>query len=110
MIDELIEPEPFVGKDGVQRWLDRWTRAVSGAESQIVTLLAVDDAVLVETVLRGTLDGPLGPVSASARPFSVHRALIVRVRDGKMAGMTAFMNGKELAQAVGRWPLREAGK
>jgi uncharacterized protein (TIGR02246 family) len=104
VIDEMIEPEPFAGRDGVKRWLDRWTGAVSGAQSEIAALLAVDDAVLVETVLRGTLNGTLGPVSATAQPFSVHRALVVRIKDGKMARVTAFMNGKELAQAVGRWP------
>jgi steroid delta-isomerase-like uncharacterized protein/uncharacterized protein (TIGR02246 family) len=105
VIDEMIEPQPFVGKDGVRRWLDRWTRAVSGAKTEIATLLAVDDAVLVEAVVRGTLGGTLGPVSAAGQPFSVHRALIVRIKDGQMTRMTAFMNGKELAQAVGRWPL-----
>ena len=110
VIDEMIEPEPFAGKDGVKRWLERWTGAVSNTKTEIVTLLAVDDAVLVETVLRGTLRGALGPVSASGQPFSVHRALIVRIKNGKMARVTAFMNGKELAHAVGRWPPATAGK
>ena len=58
----------------------------------------------METVVRGTLHGRLGPVSASGKPFTVHRAAIVRLRDGKIVGVTWFMNGKELAEAVGQWP------
>jgi steroid delta-isomerase-like uncharacterized protein len=104
VVDELVEPRPFVGKDGVRAWLDRWTRAVSGAKSELALILIAGDTVVLETVLSGTLNGPLGPVSASGKPFTVHRAAIVETKNGKVARITAFMNGKELAQAVGQWP------
>jgi steroid delta-isomerase-like uncharacterized protein/uncharacterized protein (TIGR02246 family) len=104
VVDELVEPRPFVGKDGVRAWLDRWTRAVSGAKSELALILIAGDTVVLETVLSGTLDGPLGPVSASGKPFTVHRAAIVETKNGTIARITAFMNGKELAQAVGQWP------
>jgi uncharacterized protein (TIGR02246 family) len=104
VVDELVEPRPFTGKVGARAWLDRWARAVSGATSELALILTVGDAVILETVLSGTLNGPLGPVSAAGKPFTVHRASIVEMRNGKIARITAFMNGKELAQAVGQWP------
>ena len=36
----------------------------------------------------------------------MHRAAMAEVRGDKVARLTFFMNGKELAQAVGQWPPR----
>jgi ketosteroid isomerase-like protein len=104
VVDEMVEPRPFVGHEDVAAWLGKWTGAVSGAKTEIGTLVCAGDWVLVETVLRGVLDGALGPVSAAAKPFTVHRALAVRLDGGRIAHIRAFMNGKELAQSVGQWP------
>jgi ketosteroid isomerase-like protein len=88
----------------VKAWFDRWTRAVAGARTEIATLAAIGDDVLLETVVRGRLQAPLGRLAPSDRPFAVHRAAIVQIKDGKIARLTLFMNTKELAQAVGQWP------
>lgn len=104
VIDELMEPEPFAGRAAVKAWLEKWSRAVSGAKTEVVNVVAVGDSVLAETILRGTLGGPVGPVTASGRPFTVHRALVVQFDGGRIGHVRAFMNGKELAQSVGRWP------
>ena len=104
VLDDLIEPSPSGGKQNVKAWFDRWTRATAGARTEIATLAAIGDDVLMETVVRGRLKKPLGRLVPSDRPFSVHRAAIVQVKDGKIARLTLFMNSKELAQAVGQWP------
>ena len=104
VVDEMIEPQVSVGRPAVTAWLERWTRAVSGARSEVATIAMVGDCVLVETVLRGTLNGALGPVTASGRPFTVHRAEVVQFKAGRIGHIWAFMNAKELAQAVGQWP------
>ncbi len=96
--DELMLPTPF------ERAADAWRSAAATVE--IRNTIGVDDFVLVEMIVRGTLNGTLGRVTASHKPFAVHRAAIVEVRDGKIATVRAFMNGKELAQAVGLWPPR----
>ena len=103
-VDDMIEPQPHNGKAAVKAWFQSRTGAVADGKTEITTALAVGDSVLVEAVVRGTLNGRLGPVSASGKPFAVHQAAIVQVRDGKIRRLTAFMNGKELAQAVGQWP------
>lgn len=102
--DEMILPHPFVGKASVRAWLGAWNGAIADARTEITTILAVGDFVLVESVLRGTLDGRLGPVSAASQPFAVHRAAIVRVQGGKLSRIAAFLDAKELAAAVGAWP------
>ena len=104
VLDDLTEPSPSAGKPSVKAWFDRWTRAVAGARTEIASLAAIGDEVLVETVVRGRLQAPLGRLAASDRPFAVHRAAIVQVKDDKITRLAAFMNSKELAQAVGQWP------
>jgi uncharacterized protein (TIGR02246 family) len=104
VLDEMTEPQPYAGRQNVRVWFARWTAAVPDARTEIVTIHGIGDSVLVEAVVRGTLKGPLGRLSPSTTPFAVHRAAIVQVKDGKLARISAFMNGKELAQAVGQWP------
>jgi SnoaL-like polyketide cyclase len=104
VLDELIDPQPFVGKRNVKAWFDTWRRTVPDSTSEIVTILGVGEFVLAETVVRGTLTGQLGRVLASGKAFAVHRAAIFQVREGKLKRVSGFMNGKELAKAVGQWP------
>ena len=103
-LDEMILPHAFIGKRSVERWFTTWTTAFPDSASQVTTILGVEEFVLVETVVRGTRNGALGRLAASNKPFSVHRAAIVRMKDGKLKDVAAFMNGKELAEAVGQWP------
>lgn len=105
VLDELIFPQPFVGKRNLGAWFETWTGAVPDASTEITSILGIGEFVLVETVVRGTLKGPLGRLSAANQEFAVHRAAIVQVRDGKLVRISNFMNGKELAAAVGQWPL-----
>jgi ketosteroid isomerase-like protein len=108
VVDEMIEAQPSSGRAGVTGWYERWTSAVPDARTEIHTILGAGDAVLVEAVVRGTLKGALGRLQAADKPFQAHRAAIVEVRGGRIVRLTAFMNGKELAQAVGQWPPRPA--
>ena len=100
----MILPQPFIGKQQVKTWISSRTRAIPDATTEIITIIGVGEFVLVESVLRGTLKGPLGRLVASSKPFAVHRGVVVQVKDGKLSRLAAFMNGKEIAQAVGQWP------
>lgn len=103
-VDELMFARPF---DDPAAWFDTWTHAVDDASSQITFIRGVGNAVLVEMMVRGALRGPLGPLHAADKPFAVHRALIVQIANGKIERISAFMNGKELAEATGQWPPRQ---
>jgi ketosteroid isomerase-like protein len=105
-VDELIFPQRFVGTRGVEEWMRVWDAAVSGLTSEITTAVGVNEFVLLEAVVRGTLKGPLGRVPPSHMPFQFHRALVIQLKDGKLTRISSFMNSKELAEAVGHWPLQ----
>jgi len=105
-IDELICPQTFADKQGAESWFEMWSGAAE-ARTEAQSMLAAKEFVLVEAKMGGALKGPLGPLAApsSATDFVVHRAAIFQIRDGKIVRLAFFMNGKELAQSVGQWPL-----
>jgi uncharacterized protein (TIGR02246 family) len=104
VLDEMVLPQPFIGKQNVKAWFETWTSAVPAATAKITNILGVGEFVLVETTVRGTLEGPLGRLVASNKPFAVQRAAIVQMKNRKLKRISAFMNGKEFAEAVGQWP------
>ena len=104
LLDDLSEPGPSTGRANVKAWFDRWKHAAAGARTTNIRLVAVGDDVLVETLVIGRLQAPLGRLRPSERPFAVHRAAIVQVRNDRIARLTFFMNTRELAEAVGQWP------
>jgi steroid delta-isomerase-like uncharacterized protein len=104
VLDELINPQPFIGKRNIKAWFETWARTVPDATSEITTILGVGEFVLVETIVRGTLKGKLAGLEASDKQFEVHRGAIIQVKHGKFTRIAYFMNGKELAAAVGQWP------
>ncbi len=105
VLDDLIFPQPFVGKGNVKTWFDTWKAAIPNARSEITTMLAVSDYVIAEHVVRGSLTGALGRLSASNKPLLLHRAAVFEINAGKIARIRSFMNGKELAVAAGQWPM-----
>ncbi|MFN0105033.1 MAG: nuclear transport factor 2 family protein [Bryobacteraceae bacterium] len=91
VLDEMIDPRPVTGKGDAKAWFRKWTAALPDAKTEITRILGIEEFVLVEMVVRGTPKG---------RP--VHRAAIVQVKAGKFTRIANFMNGRELAAAVGR--------
>lgn len=104
VLDEMIEPRPLAGRPAIQARLQAWRTAAPDARAEIASVLGAGEFVLVETVLRGTLKAPLGELAPSPTPFAVHRAAVFEVKDGRIVRVVLFMNGKELAEAVGQWP------
>lgn len=106
VFDELMLPQAFAGTN-VRAWFEAWTQAVPDATSQITNVIGIGDSVFVESEVRGTLKRPFGPLAASTNQFSVHRAAVFQFKGRKLIRSAFFMNGKELAEATGQWPLRQ---
>jgi uncharacterized protein (TIGR02246 family) len=104
-IDEVMLPTPYVGRGNARTWFALWSGDASSAAT-VVRATAAGDFVLVEATQRGVLAAPLGPLKPGATPFSLHRAAIVRLADGSVTRITSFLNGKELAESLGQWPIR----
>jgi hypothetical protein len=105
-IDDVFLPQPFLARDAAASWIRTWTDASPSLELNVTTLLTIGDFVLVESVTSGSLLRSLGLVPASRRAFEVRRGFIVRLGKGKITSLVAFMNGKELAESGGSWPLK----
>jgi ketosteroid isomerase-like protein len=104
VLDELIDPAPIRGLEPVKLALDSRLEGITQTTTEIASIMGAGDAVLAEIVLRGRLNGRFGRTSASNHPFMVHRAFVVLLEAGKIKRVTAFMNGRELAESVGQWP------
>ena len=105
-IDELMLSEPFTGAGGAERWLEA-IGAFADSTFDIATIYGAGQHVLIEGVLHARIDRPFGLIKPSAQRISVHRALAIEFEHGgRVRGIKAFMNGKELAEAAGQWPIR----
>jgi ketosteroid isomerase-like protein len=107
VLDDMSEVAASAGKPAVKAWFRRWSAAIDG-RTEVTNLLAVGGDVLVETVVRGRVRAPLHRLVASDQEFTVHRAAIVHLTEGRITHLTFFMNNKELAEAVGQWPPKTA--
>lgn len=106
VIHEMTLPQSFAGAERVTAWQRIWRDAVPDARVEVTGALAAGEFVLIETILRGTLRQPIGVLQPAGKPFAAHRASIVHVQAGKVTAVTAFMNSKEIAEALGQWPPR----
>ena len=101
-VDDLMLPAPFNGVEGVSRWFTTWSN-VKTSSFRVTNTFAGSDYVILETMMYGTLSGPIARLSAGRKPFSaVHSAWIAQLKDAKIVKLTRFLNMKELADATGQ--------
>jgi ketosteroid isomerase-like protein len=103
-IDEMMLADAFTGRSGALAWFRILSGAVSDGKTDITSMMQSGDVVLVETIVRGRLTGPIGRLSATGKTFAIHRAAAVRLLNGRILEITVFTNGRELAQETGQWP------
>ena len=105
-VDELMLAERLDGLPGSQRWLDA-IGAFEDPTFDVTNALDFGSDVIVEGILHARVSRPFGVIQPSASRVAVHRAVIVSYdANGRIKGIRAFMNGRELAEAAGQWPLR----
>ena len=59
----------FDGEEEVRAYFAESRGAFPDQRNELIELRHADDAVIVEFWLRGTHDGPLGPIEPTGRPF-----------------------------------------
>jgi hypothetical protein len=101
IVDDLMLPAPFNGND-ISRWFATWSNVEPGPYHRVTNTFAGSDYVILETAMSGWLKGPIGRLSASPKPFTVHAAWIAQLQDRKIVKLTRFLNSKELADATGQ--------
>jgi hypothetical protein len=104
-IDEVMLVDVFDGAQGAGRWLDV-VGALSDGAYDITTIIGAGRGVLVEGVWQARVSRPFGLIKPSPQRLSIHRAAILEFdASGRISRLKAFMNGKELAEAAGQWPI-----
>ncbi|HEX7666787.1 MAG TPA: ester cyclase [Polyangiaceae bacterium] len=93
--------KPMKGKAEAKKFFGMWTKAFPDAATTIVTSTPVEDFVIVETEMKGTQKGALGPIAASKKPVDLHAVDIYQVKDGKMIHGWGYSNGMELMMQIG---------
>ncbi|MBI3208700.1 MAG: nuclear transport factor 2 family protein [Candidatus Solibacter usitatus] len=86
VVDDRSLPQSLSGRANATAWFLKWPTV------ETTNVQGNGDFVLLETLIR------------AGGKFAVHRALIVQMKNGKIANISAFMNGKELAESLGQWP------
>jgi predicted ester cyclase len=99
--DGLIHLENMKGKDGAKKFFKAFTAAFPDAKFETTKAVGIGDYAILESVLRATNKGPLGPLPATKRPIAIHIADVFQIRDGKVARAWTFQNGLELQQQLG---------
>lgn len=103
-IDELMFPGPFAD---VRDWSTEVVSALTSQRYVVNSSLAAGTYVLVEGTLTATLAKELGPIRPARAPLTAHRAYMFEMDGGgRVQLLRAFMNGKEIAESLGQWPIK----
>jgi len=93
------------GKDAVRDWYASWSVAFPDGKAGAKVVSSSEDTVVVEGLLVGTNDGPLGPLPATGKPLSLPWSNILRFgSDGKIVGGAAYYDQLTLLTQLGHLP------
>jgi len=93
---DLTQPDDVKGKDGVKKELGGWQKAFPDLEVSVAQAWAFGDVVVTEIATTGTFKGPLGALKPNGKKATTHGVDVVELKDGKIARMTSYANGREL--------------
>jgi len=93
---DLTQPDDVKGKEGVKKELGGWLKAFPDLKMSVAGAWAFGDIVVTETATTGTLKGPLGTLKPNGKTGTTHGVDVIELKDGKIARMTSYANGREL--------------
>ena len=93
---DLTQPDDVKGKDGVKKELGGWRTAFPDLEMSATHGWAFGDLVVTEVAITGTFKGPLGALKPNGKKATTHGVDVLELKDGKIARMTSYANGREL--------------
>jgi hypothetical protein len=68
---------------------------------------AFGDVVVTEVATTGTFKGPLGALKPNGKTATTHGVDVVELKDGKIARMTSYANGRELLSQYDLLPAKK---
>lgn len=73
--------ETYKGRDEIKTWLSTYLMSASDGKITLENVIDAGDTVVVQARFEGTNDGPLGPLPATGRHFSVEFCDLVHFND-----------------------------
>ncbi|HEY8080003.1 MAG TPA: ester cyclase [Labilithrix sp.] len=108
--DGLFALETTKGKDEAKKFHKAFTTAFPDAKFDVSRAWGFgDDWVIVESMLKATQKGPLGPIGATKRPIAIHIADVFKIKDGKIARVWTYQNSLELQEQLGLFDVKAPG-
>jgi steroid delta-isomerase-like uncharacterized protein len=93
---DQTQPDDVKGKDGAKRELGVWLKAFPDLKVNVANAWAFGDIVVAEVERTGTLKGRLGALEPNGKTATTHGVDVVELKDGKIARVTSYANGREL--------------
>lgn len=110
-VDRLHGQADLVAPDEIRGWFGELFAAFPDARMEIVETTTQDDRCAVRWQLTGTFAGP-GSFQGF-EPTGAHVTMtgcdVVQVRDGRVVGNDAYLDGMSLARQLGLLPPRDSG-
>jgi steroid delta-isomerase-like uncharacterized protein len=104
---DLTQPDDVKGKDGVKKELGGWLKAFPDLKMGVSEAWAFGDIVVTEVSTTGTFKGPLGALKPNGKTATTHGVDVVELKDGKIARMTSYANGREMLAAYDLLPAKK---
>ena len=110
---ELIATgQVYDGEEEVERYFEESRRAFPDQRNELLAMHHADNAVLVEAVVRGTHDGPLGGLPPTGREFELPILSIFLFDDDKLVCERVYFDSNTMLRQLGvaRDPLSLTGR
>jgi steroid delta-isomerase-like uncharacterized protein len=108
--DGLFALETTKGKADAKKFFKSFTTAFPDAKFDVKRAIGIGDQwVIVESTMKGTNKGQLGPLPATKRPVDIHLADVFRIKDGKINRVWTYQNSLELQEQLGMFDVKQPG-
>jgi steroid delta-isomerase-like uncharacterized protein/uncharacterized protein (TIGR02246 family) len=104
VMEDFTSPAQVKGNKAIQDAMTPIWKAFPDMAATTPVAFGADDWVVVETNIKATHKGPLGPIKASNKPVNVHGVDILQMKDGKIARYESYSNNAELLVQIGAMP------
>lgn len=96
----LITKSTVKGRADLKKTFGAFYKAFPDAKMTPSLVLGVGDFAVVEYLMAGTQQGPIGSIKATKKPVSLHAVDIMQFKDGKVSRVWTFRNSAELMQQL----------
>ena len=96
---DMSRPEDVTGREAIERDFQGFASAFPDLSVELEVVVGASGHAAVTGTWSGTMTGTLGAVASTNKRGAVHFADVFEIVDGRIASLTSYTNGAELAYA-----------